>query len=41
VKAETAEYWDSPGAKVTQVATLVKAKVTGNRLDPANEVVDL
>ena len=40
VHAESAEYWDSPGAKVTQVANLVKAKVTGNRLDPDNEVVD-
>ena len=41
VKADTAEYWDSPGAKVTQVANLVKAKLTGNRVDPPNEVVDL
>lgn len=41
VRAESAEYWDSPGAKITQVANLVKAKVTGERLDPPNEVVDL
>jgi general stress protein 26 len=41
VKADTAEYWDSPGAKVTQVANLVKAKLTGDRMDPPNEVVDL
>ena len=28
VSADSAEYWDSPGSKVTQVANLVKAKVT-------------
>ena len=32
---------DTPGSKVTQVANLVKAKVTGKRLEPDNEVVDL
>lgn len=41
VHGDTAEYWDSPGARVTQVANLVKAKLTGKRLDPDNEVVDL
>jgi general stress protein 26 len=41
VNAESAEYWDTPGSKVTQVANLVKAKVTGKRLEPDNEVVDL
>lgn len=41
VSADSAEYWDSPGAKVTQVANLVKAKVTGQRMEGDNEVVDL
>ena len=41
VNADSAEYWDSPGAKVTQVANFVKAKITGKRLESENEVVDL
>ncbi len=41
VSADTAEYWDSPGSKVTQVVNLVKAKVTGERFEGDNEVVDL
>ena len=41
VRAETAEYWDSPGSKVTQVVNLVKAKVTGERYEGDNKVVDL
>ena len=41
VEADSAEYWDSPGAKVTQLANLVKAKVTGRRLEGDNETVDL
>ena len=42
IDADTAEYWDSPGgSKVTQVANLIKAKVTGNTVDGENEVVDL
>lgn len=41
VHADSAEYWDSPGSKVTQVANLVKAKVTGKRFEADNEVVDL
>ena len=41
VEADTAEYWDSPGSKVTQVVNLVKAKVTGERFEGDNEVVDL
>jgi general stress protein 26 len=41
VHAESAEYWDSPGAKVTQVANLVKAKLTGERLDADMGKVDL
>ena len=42
IDADTAEYWDSPGSsKVTQVANLIKAKVTGNTVEGENEVVDL
>ncbi len=41
VSADTAEYWDSPGSRVTQVVNLVKAKVTGERFEGDNEVVDL
>ena len=41
IDAETAEYWDSPGgSKVTQLANLVKAKVTGDRIEGDNEVTD-
>jgi general stress protein 26 len=41
VRADSAEYWDTPGSKVTQVANLVKAKVTGKRFEGDNEKVDL
>ena len=41
VSGETAEYWDTPGGKVTQVVNLVKAKVTGRRFEGDNESVDL
>ena len=41
VRAESAQYWDSPGAKVTQLANLVKAKVTGSRVEGDRGVVDL
>jgi general stress protein 26 len=41
VDAHSAEYWDSPGSKVTQVANLVKAKLTGKRFEGDNETVDL
>ena len=41
VTGDSAEYWDSPGSKVTQVANLVKAKVTGKTFDAENETVDL
>ena len=41
VEADSAEYWDSPGSKVTQVLNLVKAKVTGERYEGDNKVVDL
>lgn len=41
VDASSAEYWDTPGSKVTQVLNLVKAKVTGERYEADNEQVDL
>ncbi len=41
VDADTAEYWDSPGSKVTQLVNLVKAKTTGKRFEGDNERVDL
>lgn len=41
VTGETAEYWDSPGGRVTQLVNLVKTAVTGRRLEGENEVVDL
>ena len=41
IRADSAEYWDTPGSKVTQVANLVKAKVTGKRFEGDNEQVDL
>ena len=45
VGADSAEFWDTPGSKATQVLNLVKAKVTGERLDDGdlvdNKVVDL
>ena len=41
VEAHSAEYWDSPGSKVTQVLNLVKARVTGERYEADQGVVDL
>jgi general stress protein 26 len=41
VAAESAEYWDSPGAKVVQLANLVKAKVTGRRVEGDSGTVEL
>jgi general stress protein 26 len=41
VEAHSAEYWDSPGSKVTQVVNLVKARVTGERYEADSGVVDL
>ncbi|MCH8611929.1 pyridoxamine 5'-phosphate oxidase family protein [Arsenicicoccus dermatophilus] len=42
VTGDTAEYWDAPGgSKVVQLANLVKAAVTGKRVEGDNEVVDL
>jgi general stress protein 26 len=33
VHAEQAEYWDSPGSKVTTVLSYAKSRLTGNRPD--------
>jgi general stress protein 26 len=41
VHGTSAEYWDTPGSKVVQVANLVKAKVTGDTYDADNASVDL
>lgn len=41
VTAESAEYWDAPGSKVTQLLNLVKMRVTGERYEADNEQVDL
>jgi general stress protein 26 len=41
VESTSAEYWDTPGSKVVQVANLLKAKVTGKTYDADNESVDL
>jgi len=42
VRADSAEYWDSPGGRLATAFSFVKAKVTGQRLDAGvNEKVDL
>ena len=41
VTGDSAEYWDTPGGKVTQLANLVKATVTGKRFEGDNETVHL
>lgn len=42
VRAETAEYWDAPGSRVTQLLAFAKAKATGERPDIGeNRTVDL
>jgi general stress protein 26 len=42
VHADTAEYWDSPGARVTTLLSYAKAKVTGEPYERTeNEIVDL
>jgi general stress protein 26 len=42
VHAESAEYWDTPGSKVTTLISYVKARVTGKRFDGGeNETVTL
>jgi len=41
VDGETAEFWDTPGSKITQVTNLIKAKTTGKTIDGDNETVEL
>jgi general stress protein 26 len=42
ITGRSAEYWDTPGGgKVTQVANLVKAKLTGDTIKGDKGVVDL
>jgi general stress protein 26 len=41
VAADSAEYWDSPGAKVVQLANLVKSKLTGKRVEGDSGTVEL
>ncbi|UNX54806.1 pyridoxamine 5'-phosphate oxidase family protein [Georgenia sp. TF02-10] len=41
VQAESAEYWDAPGAKVVQLANLVRSKVTGKRVEGDSGTVSL
>lgn len=42
VTPESAEYWDAPGGRrLVQLANLVKAKVTGARIDSDHGTVDL
>ena len=42
VTGETAEYWDTPGGRVSSVLSYAKAKVTGERYSGGdNETVDL
>ena len=33
VEAETAEFWDNPGGRVSSIISLVKSKVTGQPYD--------
>ncbi|ROQ58975.1 general stress protein 26 [Rathayibacter sp. PhB152] len=39
--AESAEYWDTPGGKVSALVSFVKSKVTGETLQAGNEKIDL
>jgi len=40
--SDTAEYWDTPGGRVSSVISFVKAKVTGKRYDGGeNETVQM
>lgn len=42
VTGETAEYWDTPGGKLSTALSFVKAKATGQRIDGGdNETVQL
>ena len=42
VQADSAEYWNTPGGRLSTAFSFVKAKVTGERIDGGeNEKVDL
>ncbi|MDO5499108.1 MAG: pyridoxamine 5'-phosphate oxidase family protein [Propionibacteriaceae bacterium] len=41
IESESAEYWDSPGGKVTQLANLAKSLVKKEPVKGENKVVDL
>ncbi|MDO5682582.1 MAG: pyridoxamine 5'-phosphate oxidase family protein [Propionibacteriaceae bacterium] len=41
IEGETAEFWDSPGGKVTQLANLAKSLLKKEPIDGENRVVDL
>ena len=42
VTPDSAEYWDAPGGRrIVQLANLVKAKVTGSRIDSDHGTVEL
>ena len=41
VRAESAEYWDTPGAVTASLLSFVKARVTGKPYEVENEAVDL
>ena len=42
VESDSAEYWDTPGGRISSALAFAKAKVTGNRPDVgANESLDL
>lgn len=39
--AESAQYWGTPGGKLSAIATIVKAKVTGDRPSGTSETLEL
>lgn len=41
VRAESAEYWDTPGGKVTALLDFVKSKVTGKPMSGENAATEL
>ena len=41
VESDSAQYWDAPGSKVTQLLNLAKAKVTGQRYEGDSNKVDM
>lgn len=41
IESDTAEYWDSPGGKATQLANIAKSMVQGKPIEGDNKVVDL